>query len=173
MPFPLTVTRNSCPGSVRSQDQEGHCDQSRDGFASSMQRHVRQRPPHGANINAPVRSPVFARTPAHGSSANRRSPRCPCKPILGSGPRMTRQMPFPLTLARNSCPGSVRIQDLEGRCDQSRDGFASSMQRNVRQRRRHGSKVNAAVRSPVFARTPGNGSSAKRRVMNLRIAPVS
>ena len=34
-------------------------------------------------------------------------------------------------------------------------------------------KSNAAVRSPAFARTPGSGSSPKRRVMNLRIDVVS
>ena len=32
---------------------------------------------------------------------------------------------------------------------------------------------NAFVRSPAFARTPGNGSKAKRRVMNFRIDVVS
>ena len=36
-----------------------------------------------------------------------------------------------------------------------------------------GAKSNAAVRSPAFARTPGSGSSPKRRVMNLMIDVVS
>ena len=39
--------------------------------------------------------------------------------------------------------------------------------------RRYRAKSNAEVRSPAPSRTPGNGSSSKRRVMNLRIDVVS
>ncbi len=37
----------------------------------------------------------------------------------------------------------------------------------------HCEKSNAAVRSPICARAPGNGSRPKRRVMNLMIEVVS
>ena len=37
----------------------------------------------------------------------------------------------------------------------------------------HCEKSNAAVRSPICARAPGNGCKPKRRVMNLMIEVVS
>src|SRR5215213_4029032 len=68
-----------------------------------------------------------------------------------------------LRLLVEPAPGEGRADGAQGPQDQ----------------RRHRSpygccvKSNAPVRSPAFARTPGNGSSSKRRVISLMIDVVS